>query len=248
MLKPPVVPTKKPDLVGCHARELLIQVRYLLDDERSFAAKLVDDRKTKLSLLAVVVGLSLFKIESIGVIYAGFESWPLLKMIFSSALGLGLLSLVCGVCLLAMERDPTPISKWFTFFARGVFDVVLRVLCRISGNTVVQNTESDLDPRERFKAALVVLYGEPEETDSFPEDLRWLTLRIEETRTAYIRLAEANRRVRKRLERGTSALLVSFTCVIVVIASVAYTAAQSPTPLADTLGEQSPESALAQED
>lgn len=100
--------------------------------------------------------------------------------------------------------------------------------------------DNEFDPRERFGAALVVLFGDRQETDSMGPELEWLTLRIEEHRWAYLRLTERNRRVRKRLETGTMALLLAFGSVIVGVGSVAGAALQRSPQSADTTHQEVP--------
>lgn len=201
---------------------MLVQVRYLLDDERRFADKLIDDSKMKLSLLAVVLGLGLFKIESLDHLYAALQTSRVLGGIFTVALFFGLLSLVIAVILIACERGPLRLSSWIHRLSRSATGVVRRLFRRRPESTGAESGAEDFDPREKFSAALVVLFGDRTETDSMGSDMAWLTQRIEETRLAYLRLAEGNRRVRKRLEYGTLALLGAFSSVIVVIGTVAW--------------------------
>ncbi len=181
---------------------------------------MVDDRKTKLSLLAVVVGLGFFKVESIGDLAEGLQHTPVLALIVGCVFIFGLLALVIAIFLLALERDPTPISGW-------VFSGLMKVRAKSSKEEDAEESETENDdPRELFGAALVVLYGDPNEVSNMGPELDWLTQRIEEARLAYMRLADANRRVRKRLELGSLALLAAFASVIVVIGLVTYSASQ----------------------
>ncbi len=192
---------------------LLDQTRYLVDDERSFGQKLTDDRKIKLSLLALVIGLGLMKLDSVNAIASVVANHPVMRvpvaiLIFSTLVGFSL-----SILLISTERDPlTPrLAKMFSWLLGFVKRPVREPPPQIPPN-----------PKTLFTAALSVLYTDQDEIDALDEELESIKIRIEQYRTAYIKLAIANRRVRRRLERGTLCLLCAFYSVIIIFSLIGW--------------------------
>lgn len=191
-----------------HPQVILEQAKYLLDDERSFGDKLVNDRKIKLSLLtALLVGVSFIKIETIielvGIV--GDRFW--ISFFVVLLLVIAVVSLILSLYLLVLENDPKFIRK-----------LLRDIQSDLNPEKTDPNDDQALNPKEIFGAALVVLYPEDEFVDQLEEDgFPLIATSIDAYKTAYTRLALANRRVRRRLEFGTISLLCAIFSVIILL-------------------------------
>ncbi len=182
----------------------------LLEDERSFGDKLVNDRKIKLSLVALVVGFSFFKLESATEVVTALSSVGVHSAwIWLSILVIGVLILIT-LYLLVLERNPKRIEQLVSVINQDLNS-------RQPGSESGDVAEGSLNPKELFGAALVVLHPDDSLIESIAEaGYTDIADRVVDMSMAYVRLAGANRRVRRRLEYGTFALILVFVCVIIL--------------------------------
>ncbi len=204
-----------------NARLLLEQVRYLVDDERSFGEKLVSDRKIKLSVLAIIAGLGLLRPEFVVVLLELLTSGTIPGWIACVVTAFTAWALLSALVLVLAEA---PVLRRSTLLNPS--DAESTPDADTPDDAKADEDEDDdsdddeqelFDPQVTFSAALTVLYGEPSEPDDWPDALAGIRRRVEEYRLAYARLAWKNRRVRKRLERGTSHLILGFVGVIILL-------------------------------
>ncbi|MBM92890.1 MAG: hypothetical protein CMJ35_14970 [Phycisphaerae bacterium] len=204
------------------------QMKMLLEDERSFGDKLVNDRKIKLSLVALVVGFGFFKLQSATELVellsdAGIHDvWIWIGIVIISVL------ILVTLYLLVLERNPKSIENLL-----GTITKDLR--SQNSESTAAETKSGDMNPKQLFGAALVVLHPDDSliesiANDGYPE----IADRVVDLSTAYVRLALANRRVRRRLEYGTFSLILVFVCVI-ILSGVAVGVSMSPVENLGTL-------------
>lgn len=198
------------------AKLLLDQVRYLLDDQREYAKKLVDDRKLKLGLAGAFVGLGLFRTSALYSIGTVLEAHWFIATLAVMITILAVVSLVVALFLIVTERDPVTrrVLGWDSNYSETRDPQ--------QGNTENTSDGDIADPRKTFSAALSVLYADDQAIDSLPIECANIQERIVEYRTAFVRLAHANRRVRKRLELGTFFFVTAVMSVILLFGFVVF--------------------------
>jgi len=219
------------------ARLLLEQVRYLVDDERSFGEKLVADRKIKLSVLAIIAGLGLLRPSFVVVLLELLTSgtpfgWFACVVTALTAWALpSALVLILAESPLFKKRNRSPIDEGAATTPDDATDEPTSDEAlddaeqeeptddgpdaRTTDDANEPATEDD--PRDMYSAALVVLYADPREPYTWPASCHAVRRRVEQHRAAYLRMAEKNRLVRQRLERGTAALISGFVGVIILL-------------------------------
>jgi hypothetical protein len=129
---------------------------------------------------------------------------------------ISILGLVISLILIVTERDP--ITRRFLGMDGAESDARSSEQTETAGSDAV----SPVDPRNTLSAALAVLYADDRAVDSLPDECANIQERIVEFRTAFVRLAHANRRVRKRLELGTFFFVVAVVAVILLFVFVAF--------------------------
>ncbi len=159
------------------------QAQYLLDDELEYAKSLKENRRTIATLLALIVGVGIYKIEfyrpmNQELIVAPWAVWTI-RVLFLAAIALVL------------------IGAYFIYTERGILD--------------------EFSNGKKSKGgALSVLYLREEVLKDFakkPISEVW-EMKTVGLRLAYKRLMEANRRVRKRLARGTFLGLIGMAFIL----------------------------------
>ncbi|MEL6329655.1 MAG: hypothetical protein AAFR38_08335 [Planctomycetota bacterium] len=215
------------------AKDLLDQHRYLVDDERDFAAKLVTERRIKLSFVSLVVGLGLFNLGNIPELVDAAAGGAIPSPAFVVVSLLTAATLVLALALIAVESDD-PLTR-AALAALGLSARAVTV-----ATFPLRRPLRPAVTRPRYTAALRALLVDEGELDQFRGEFPELVFRIENLRVAYERLAISNRRVRKRLERGSFFLIASFISIIVLFGMiVANLGLSPPTDGADTGPESS---------
>ena len=204
---------------------LLEQARYLLDDERSFADKLVADRKIKLSIASLIAGLLLLKTEMIQ------QSWDAAFKINGIVgcvlviLGLVVAGLtIWALYVVATDSNHQLINKCLSWVARHRSD---SASADSDGDEDLDDDDgaASIDPKEIFSRACVELFPDADHVDSLDADqIGHVAYRIIDFQNAYIALANANKRVHDRLEFGTMTLFLALlSAIILSILSIGLT-------------------------
>jgi len=178
---------------------LIDQARYQLDDERGYASKLVDGRKIKLQIAVFIVGVAIFRLDSL-TSETGLISWA--ESSSRILLFLGLLLIVAGGACIATEGDPLSDRRR-----------------RKREKSDQHDSLEDIAPLppKGLSGAIKTLYP----SDWHCESPHWRQ-RIVQYRTTYADLNVRNQRIRVRMKFGTGLLGVGFIPIILVFGLYAF--------------------------
>lgn len=161
-------------------------------------------------MLALLIGLGLFNYDAYkGALEVAWDSHRVLVVFLT-------LSVACLVVVslalwwLVWEDDPEVLKGLLK-------DIRSDGEGSSAGDQSTDGSDGEDNPKEQFGAALVGLYPSNELVEQVASS-GWedVANRIEDKKSAYYRLAIANRKVRRRLEKGTFALLLSLFSVIIL--------------------------------
>lgn len=173
------------------ARLLHDQAQFLLGDEAAYAASLRDYRKMASGLLAIVISIGIFRLE--------------LTRPPGEVLAVPVWTAVAIRCLLPAAVLLILAGSYFIYTERGFF----REFAFLNP-----------PPPPGRGGALAILYLRQDVLADFSEKppLEVVRMKTDGLRLAYIRLRDANRRVRARLAAGTALVFAGLVLILLTFA------------------------------